>query len=261
MGRQTRERAVAIAQAAEAAIAAQWVNVNQGNDNGNRQMHQLVEQFLKLKPAKFTRKGDPEAAPRWIEDPEKAFEVLGCTEEEKVTPAVYRLQDTADDWWKAAKGRVFPEGTTPNWTIFTKVFNGKYFSETAQGQKMLEFQQLRQNHMTIDQYEAEFSRLSRYAPRMVENPLDRARRFRDGPRPELRSRLISLNPRDYDKLYERGQMVERDMKERPATSGSRFMPARDNRRFGKRPMMGNRRFVPLVRRNNGKPVYQSNQNC
>ncbi|XP_048136674.1 uncharacterized protein LOC125315532 [Rhodamnia argentea] len=216
-------------------------------------MHRLVEQFLKLKPAKFTGKGDPEAAPRWIEDPEKALEVLGCTEEEKVMLARYRLRDTASDWWKATRGRVFPEGTLPNWTIFTEVFNGKYFSETAREQKMLEFQQLRQNHMTVDQYEAEFSRLTKYAPRMVENPLDRARRFRDGLRPELRSRPIPLNLRDYDELYERGQIVERDMKERAAASGSRFMPVGDNRRFGKSPMMENRRFVPPIRRNNGKP--------
>ncbi|XP_048140224.1 uncharacterized protein LOC125316259 [Rhodamnia argentea] len=257
MGRRLKERAAAIAQAADAAIAAaaHGGNVNRWNDNGNRQMHQLVEQFLKLKPTKFTGKGDPEAAPRWIEDLEKAFSVLGCTEEEKVTPAIYRLRDTASDWWKATGGRVFPEGVALNWTIFTEVFNGKYFSEIAQEQKLLEFQQLRENHMTIDQHEVEFSRLSKYAPRMVENPLDRARRLRDGLRPELRSQLIPLNLRDYDELYERGQMVERDMKERAAASGSRFMPARDNCRFGKRPMMGNRCFDPPVRRNNGKPMY------
>ncbi|XP_048135626.1 uncharacterized protein LOC125315227 [Rhodamnia argentea] len=219
MGRRTRERAAAIGQVGEATVIAQGVNVNRGNDNGNRQMHRLVEQFLKLKPTKFTGKGDPEATPRWIEDLEKAFEVLGCTEEEKVT---------------------------------------LYFSKTAREQKMLEFQQLRQNHMTIDQYEAEFSRLSKYTPRMVENPLDRARRFRDGLRPELRDRLIPPNPRDYDELYERGQMVERDMKERAAASGSRFMPVGDNRRFGKRPMKGNRRFIPPVGRNNGKSAYRSN---
>ncbi|XP_048133428.1 uncharacterized protein LOC125314638 [Rhodamnia argentea] len=173
---------------------------------------------------------------------------------------MYRLQDTTSDWWRATKRRVFPEGTALNWTVFTEIFNGKYFSETAQEQKMLEFQQLRRNHMTIDQYEAEFSRLTKYAPRMVENPLDRARRFRDRLRPELRSRLIPLNPKDYDELYERSRMVERDMKERATASGSRFMPTGDNRQFGKRPMMGNRRFVPPIGRNNGKQVYRSNQN-
>ncbi|XP_030553205.2 uncharacterized protein LOC115757207 [Rhodamnia argentea] len=183
MGRQTQEQAAVITQAVAAAVHG--VNVNQGNDNENRQMHRLVEQFLKLKPAKFTTKGDSEVGPCWIEDLEKAFEVLGCTEEEKVTLARYRLRDTAGDWWKGTKGRVFPKGTVPKWTVFAEVFNGKYFSETTQEQKMLEFQQLRQNRMNIDRFKAEFSKLPKYAPRIVENPPDRARRFRDGLRQEL----------------------------------------------------------------------------
>ncbi|XP_048131573.1 uncharacterized protein LOC125314134 [Rhodamnia argentea] len=184
MGRQAQERAAAVAQAAEAAVAA--ANLANGNNglNGN---------------------GDPEVAPRWIEKLEKAFEVLGCTEEEKVTLAVYQPEGTADDWWKATGGGIFPEGTAPNWTAFTEAFNGKYFSETAQERKPIAFQRLRQNQLTIDQHEAEFSRLSRYAPRMVENPIDKARRFRDGLRPDLRSQMIAPNLRTYNEMYERGR--------------------------------------------------------
>ncbi|XP_056161228.1 uncharacterized protein LOC130135640 [Syzygium oleosum] len=246
IGLQTQERTAAAA--AEAAAAAQN-NPGNGNGNENRQMHKLVEQFLKLKPSKFDGKGDPEVATRWVEELEKAFALLGCTEEEKVTLAVYQLQDNANDWWKATRERIFPVGTVPNWTGFVDAFNGKYFSESAQEQKMAEFLRLRQNQMTVDQYEAEFARLSKFAPRMVENPLDKARRFRDGLKPELRSRLIPLNLRDYNELYERAQMIERDMTERNAASGSRFIPARDNRNFGKKPMNGNKRFVPPVKKN------------
>ncbi|XP_030518646.2 uncharacterized protein LOC115732124 [Rhodamnia argentea] len=149
MGVQARERAAAVAQAAEAAVAAANVangnNHGGGNGNGNRPMSQLVEQFLKLKPARFDGAGDPEMAPRWIEKLEKAFEVLGCTNEEKVTPAAYQLEGTADDWWKATRGRVFPEGAALTWTAFTVAFNGKYFSGTARERKLVEFQQLREN--------------------------------------------------------------------------------------------------------------------
>ncbi|XP_056161318.1 uncharacterized protein LOC130135722 [Syzygium oleosum] len=143
-------------------------------------------EFLKLKPSKFDGKGDPEAA-HWVEELEKAFALKGCTEEEKVTLGVYQLQDNANDWWKATRERIFPVGTVPNWTGFVDAFNGKYFSESAQEQKMAEFLRLRQNQMMVDQYEAEFARLSKFAPRMVENPLDKARRFRDGLKPELRT--------------------------------------------------------------------------
>ncbi|XP_048127816.1 uncharacterized protein LOC125312739 [Rhodamnia argentea] len=236
MGGQARERAAAVAQAAEAVVATANVangnNYGGGNGNGNRPMSQLVEQFLKPKPARFDGAGDLEMAPRWIEKLEKAFEVLGCTDEEKVTPATYH-----------------------------EAFNEKYFSEIAQERKLVEFQQLRQNQLTIDQHEAELARPLRYAPRMVENPIDKAWRFRDGLRPDLHSRMIAPNPRTYEDMYERGRMIERDMKERAAASGSRFAPVGDNRQAGKRPMAGNRRFIPPVRKNIGKPNHQTNWNC
>ncbi|XP_056160991.1 uncharacterized protein LOC130135553 [Syzygium oleosum] len=156
-------------------------------------MHQFVEQFLKLKPFKFDGKRDPEATTIWVQELEKASVLLECTEEEKVTLAVYQLQGVANDWWRP------PEE-----------------------QKMAEFLWVRQNQMTIDQYETEFARLSKFAPRMVEDPVDKARRFRDGLKPDLRSQLILLNLRDYNERYERAQMVERDMTERAAASGSRL---------------------------------------
>ena len=98
--------------------------------------------------------------------------------------------------------------------------------------------------MSIDQYEAEFARLSKFAPRMVEDPTDKARRFRDGLKPDLRSQMISLNLKGYHEIYERAQAIERDQAERAAASGSRYAPTRDNRQLGKRPMTGNSRFVP-----------------
>ncbi|XP_030443926.2 uncharacterized protein LOC115666323 [Syzygium oleosum] len=247
MDRQTQERNATVAATVEAAVAAtsgaNGNNRNQGN-NGNptpgpanviRPISKLVEQFLKLKPPKFNGKGDPEAAPRWVEELEKAFEVLGCTETERVTLAIYQLQDNANGWWKATKGR------------------------SAQKRKLAEFMRLRQGSMTVDQYEAEFARLSKFAPRMVENPQDKVRRFRDKLKPDLRSHMISLNIRDYGEMYERAQAIERDQLERAATSGSRFAQNRGNRRFGKKPMAGNRRFVPPIRKNIGKPNHQQNR--
>lgn len=47
--------------------------------------------------------------------------------------------------------------------------------------------------MTVDQYEAEFSRFSKFAPTMVENPQDKVQRFQDGLKPDLHSQLVLLN--------------------------------------------------------------------
>ncbi|XP_030440129.1 uncharacterized protein LOC115662085 [Syzygium oleosum] len=185
LDRQAQERDNATAQADEAAPIA--------GDGGNQ------AQQGQAQPTGFHGSGDPETAPRWVESLEKTFKVLGCTNEEKVTLAVYQLQDNANDWWKATEGRVFREGTASTWAVFIENFYEKYFSENAQEKKLMQFMRLRQGQMTIDQYEAEFARLAKFAPTMVENPRDRARRFRDGLKPDLRSQILSLDIKDYGK--------------------------------------------------------------
>ncbi|XP_048132162.1 uncharacterized protein LOC115741886 [Rhodamnia argentea] len=287
MDRRNQDRNVDIAQAVQAALAAanqanvndgnagnEGNNINDGNNgqnneavnvqgggNTNRRMGQLVEQFIKLKPTQFDGIETPELAPRWIEKLEKAFGVLGCTDEEKVLLAVYQLEGTANDRWNATKAGVFPEGVDPTWTAFKTTFNDKYFSKTARERKLVEFLRLLQNQLTVDQYEAEFARLSRYAPRSVEDPQEKARRFRDGLRSELRNQMVALNLRTYKEIYERSRMIDRDVRERALASGSRFSPSKDNRQFGKRPMLSNRGFAPPVKKNLGKPSHQSNWIC
>ncbi|KAI6680623.1 hypothetical protein NL676_034504 [Syzygium grande] len=73
--------------------------------------------------------------------------------------------------------------------------------------------------------------------------------------------MISLNLRDYNEIYDRAQAIERDLADRAAASGSRFAQGRDNRQLGKRPMMGNRCFVPPARRNIGKSNRFHNGPC
>ncbi|XP_048131544.1 uncharacterized protein LOC125314113 [Rhodamnia argentea] len=259
MGQQVRNRNAAAATVA----GAPPVNQPVGVVNDGYLAERLVEQFLKLKPPKFSRSGDPEAAISWIEELEKAFDLLRCTNEDKVILAVYRLQGTASTWWRASKDRVFPEGTVPTWDAFVEAFNGKYFSDNVRDQKMAEFFRLRRNRMTIDRYEARFEKLSKYAPRLVEDPMDRARRFRDKLKPEIEVCLIPFNPKDYNDLYERAQMVEQDLIERAAASRSRFAPSnRRDIRQGKRPMQGNRFNVPPNRRGViSKPMPRRDDVC
>ncbi|XP_056176526.1 uncharacterized protein LOC130140631 [Syzygium oleosum] len=263
IGQQAQNQAAAAAAVPAPAPAPVPVDVPlAGNGNGNQPMHKLVEQFLKLKPPKFTGTGDPEAATLWIRELEKVFALLRCTDEDKVTLAVYQLQGNASTWWEATQRRVFPEGTARVWGAFVEAFYNKYFSDCAREQKMNEFQRLRQNQLSVDQYEARFAELSQYAPRLIEDPVDKARRFRDGLKPEIKDQLVPLNLKDYNELYERAQLIERNLAERTAASGSRFVPNKDNHRFGKRPMTGSKFHVPPNKKGGvRKPVYNNNGPC
>ncbi|KAL3719101.1 hypothetical protein ACJRO7_004104 [Eucalyptus globulus] len=109
--------------------------------------------------------------------------------------------------------------------------------------------------MSKDQYEAKFPELAKYAPRLVEDPVDRARRFRDGLKPELKDKLVLFNLKNFNEMYERAHMIEKNMIERATASGSRFAPNQDNRPFGKGLMMGRRNPIPPNRKNYmGKPT-------
>ncbi|XP_030512340.2 uncharacterized protein LOC115726558 [Rhodamnia argentea] len=173
------------------------------------------------------------------------------------------MQGNANTWWDASKGQIFLEGTALSWDAFVRVFNAKYFSDCAGEQKLIEFMNLRQNQMTVDQYEARFAELSRYAQRMVEDPEDKARRFRDGLKSEIKDVLVPFNLKNYNELYERAQLVERNLNERAAASGLRFM--RSNRRDirqGKRPMSSGKTHIPPNRAGAiNKPMYRRYEEC
>ncbi|XP_010030867.2 uncharacterized protein LOC104420784 [Eucalyptus grandis] len=127
---------VAVAPAAAPAAAPAEVQPENVMVQRERSIHKLVEQFLKLSPPKFTGTGDLEAASLWIQDLEKAFALLMCTEAEKVTLAVYQLQGNANTWWGDARETMFPEGVVPLWDAFLQAFNEQYFSRNAREQQI-----------------------------------------------------------------------------------------------------------------------------
>ncbi|XP_039161816.1 uncharacterized protein LOC120290166 [Eucalyptus grandis] len=222
MGHQVQNQAAAATAVANAtaATATAPAKVQPGNVIRERSMHKLVEQFLKLNPLRFTGAGDPEAVTLWIRELEKVFALLRCSNKDKVVLVVYQLQGNA-------------------------IFNGKYFSNCAREQRMAEFQRLRQGLLSVDQCEAKLAKPSKYAPRLIEDIIDRVRRFRDGLRSEIKDLLVPLNLKDYNDLYERAQLIERNLNERATASGSQFGSSKDGNQFGKKPMLGG--SLPLER--------------
>lgn len=118
----------------------------------------------------------------------------------------------------ASKEMVFPTGATVTWDNFVKAFFEKYFSDCSRDKKMMEFMQFKQNDLMMDQYEAKFIDLSRFGPRLVEDREDKAKRFWDGLRQDIRRKLVPLNLKDYNDLYEHAQLVEKDLTELATTT-------------------------------------------
>ena len=147
-----------------------------------------VGEFQKLKPPSFSGTANPLEAEDWITAMEKAFEAMGCTNEEKVIYAVYMLKSSAFEWWDAHK-KSYPEGTPLTWILFKEAFYKKYFPESIKRIKEREFLELKQGNKSVGEYEIEFSRLARFAPEFVQTDGSKARRFESGLRQQLK-RLV-----------------------------------------------------------------------
>ena len=83
-----------------------------------------IERARKLGAKPYDGSGDPERALSWIEANEEIFQMMGCTEEQKVSYSAFLLKDCAKDWWKAHQ-RAHPEGVI--WAEFKREFTKRFF--------------------------------------------------------------------------------------------------------------------------------------
>ena len=136
---------------------------------------------------------------------------LDIPKEMRVSLTAYMLVDKVDFWWESMK-RVY-DTKAMAWEEFERIFLGKYFREVDEHAKMMEFEHLIQGTMSVLEYESHFSKLSRFALRMISEEREKARRFQQGLKPVIRNRLVPLVIRDYSELVTRALLVEQDIEE------------------------------------------------
>jgi hypothetical protein len=63
----------------------------------------LLKDFYSHHSKSFDRKGDHTSAENWLNDVEEFLATLGCTNEQKVAYATYKLIGEAKRWWQDKK--------------------------------------------------------------------------------------------------------------------------------------------------------------
>ena len=105
-----------------------------------------IERARKLGAKPYDGSGDPERALSWIEANEEIFQMMGCTEEQKVSYSAFLLKDRAKDWWKAHQ-RAHPEGVI--WAEFKREFTERFFPKSYKDAKVEEFYRLEQGSSSV----------------------------------------------------------------------------------------------------------------
>ncbi|RVW26566.1 Transposon Ty3-G Gag-Pol polyprotein [Vitis vinifera] len=136
------------------------------------------DDFKKLGPPYFSGATDPTEAEAWILKMEKFFGVIDCSEEQKASYAAFMLDKEADHWWQGG-----------------------------------EFIRLEQGDMTVAQYEAKFTELSRFSPQLIATEEEKALKFQDGLKPYLKNKISILKLGVYSEVVDRALIAEKDNEE------------------------------------------------
>ncbi|GFS42479.1 hypothetical protein Acr_00g0080050 [Actinidia rufa] len=145
----------------------------------------------------------------WLLGIERVFEVLPCTDEQKVVFATFMFEGAALIWWQLKK----PLEPLWLWPRFLEVFNEEYFPEMVRDQKIQEFLNLKQGNMIVVVYNAKFMELSRYAPHIVSTESRKARRFEAGLRWNIKNKVEILRLPTHQEVLHAALIAEESLNE------------------------------------------------
>ncbi|RDX76402.1 hypothetical protein CR513_43605, partial [Mucuna pruriens] len=97
-----------------------------------------------------------------IRDVEKIFCAMECIDAQKVTFGTYVLVEEAEHWWENICACMEAKGQAIIWENFKRIFLEKCFPEDIKNKKEMEFLELKQGNMSMENYSAKFDELLRY---------------------------------------------------------------------------------------------------
>ncbi|XP_070025080.1 uncharacterized protein [Nicotiana sylvestris] len=130
-----------------------------------------------MKPPVFTRSKKDEDPQNFIDEVQKIFQVMHATDTKAAELAAYQLKDVANMWyetWEESRGE---DADPTTWMYFADAFLEHFLPIEVLEAKALEFERLRQNDMSVNEYYLKFVSLAKYAPEMVCEMRARVRRF------------------------------------------------------------------------------------
>ena len=133
----------------------------------------------------------------------------------RIRLAVFQLEGEAQVWWRWARTSKDLEAMT--WAEFQELFMGKYFPDTARHAKAQEFLELKQGVMTVMDYVARFTELTRFSDDYVATYMAKVRRFENGLKLSIRARIIGLRLQDMVSMVGTALTIEREIENARST--------------------------------------------
>ena len=154
---------------------------------------------------------------------ERVFELMLCTEEQKLRIAAYMLEGRGLEWWTSIRNRQQP-GVELRWEDFKREYNLQFYPSVYRDQKRREFLALTQGSLSVMEYEAAFTALSRYATILVADEGEKCRLFQDGLNLQIKARTRMHHIGNYPELEHaalEAEEIEKDFATRRQERGKK----------------------------------------
>ncbi|XP_020241531.1 uncharacterized protein LOC109819944 [Asparagus officinalis] len=169
-----------------------------------------VTEFRYMRPPFFSGVEGPLAAEEFLKVTETILTMTRIAPPEWVDLMDIQLTDSAWIWWAAEKTHL---ERPILWEMFTERFNRKYFPQSARDELLRRFVELKQGGRSVDEYETDFSFLSRYAPHLVRDPTIRRHQFQKGLDKYIRFALAGRALATHDAVLNAAREIESVQKE------------------------------------------------
>ena len=150
-----------------------------GQPAANVPQRSAIERMARYRPIDFLGKKEdkPSMVENWLKRTERMLVQMHCTAEEKLECTTSLLQDEAYQWWVYVTRTAPPERFT--WRFFLDEFKKHYVGRIYLNNMRREFHNLKQRKLSVTEYVREFTRLSKYTPKMLVSDEERCRKFED----------------------------------------------------------------------------------
>ena len=172
-----------------------------------------IERMARYRPVDFLgrKEDEPSMAENLLKRTERILVQMHCTRDESLECATALLQDESYQWWVSMTRTAPPESII--WKFFLDEFKKHYVGHIYLANMRREFHNLRQRQMSVTEYQREFTRLSKYAPKILVSEEEKCHRFEDGLNDLIRAHVTGFCHDDFSKIVTYALNVERVKKE------------------------------------------------
>jgi hypothetical protein len=96
--------------------------------------------------------------------------------------------------------------------MFQTEYNRRFFPRAQRQLRAIEFQNLVQGSMSVEQYSARFMELARFALNLILDEESKAESFKNGLTPRVKERVLYHEIKDYARLVEVASLAERGIR-------------------------------------------------